>query len=92
MATHSSVLAWKKPWTEERGGLQSMGSQRVGHDRATSLSLFFPARALACSSLCRTRSISLHAGYLTFPSVYGLRKGKAGSFTSAPLFLTPPTE
>ena len=37
MATHSSILAWKIPWTEEPGGLQSMGSQRMGHDRATSL-------------------------------------------------------
>ena len=32
MATHSSVLAWKTPWTEEPGGLQSTGSQRAGHD------------------------------------------------------------
>ena len=32
MATHSSILAWKIPWTEETGRLQSMGSQRVGHD------------------------------------------------------------
>ena len=32
MATHSSTLVWKIPWTEEPGGLQSMGSQRVGHD------------------------------------------------------------
>ena len=32
MATHSSILAWRIPWTEESGGLQSMGSQRVGHD------------------------------------------------------------
>ena len=32
MATHSSILAWEVPWTEEPGGLQSMGSQRVGHD------------------------------------------------------------
>ena len=32
MATHSSVLAWKIPWTEEPGRLQSMGSRRVGHD------------------------------------------------------------
>ena len=32
MATHSSVLAWKIPWVEEPGGLQSMGSQRVEHD------------------------------------------------------------
>ena len=35
MATHSSILAWKVLWTEEPGGLQSMGSQRVGHDLAT---------------------------------------------------------
>ena len=32
MATHSSTLAWKIPWTKERGRLQSMGSQTVGHD------------------------------------------------------------
>ena len=32
IATHSSILAWKIPWTEEPGRLQSMGSQRVGHD------------------------------------------------------------
>ena len=32
MATHSSILAWRIPWTEEPGGLLSMGSQRVGHD------------------------------------------------------------
>ena len=32
MATHSSILAWEIPWTEEPGRLQSMGSQRVGHD------------------------------------------------------------
>ena len=32
MATHSSILAWRIPWTEEPGGPQSMGSQRVGHD------------------------------------------------------------
>ena len=32
VATHSSILAWSIPWTEEPGGLQSMGPQRVGHD------------------------------------------------------------
>ena len=32
MATHSSILAWRIPWIEEPGGLQSVGSQRVGHD------------------------------------------------------------
>ena len=40
MAPHSSTLAWKIPWAEEPGGLQSMGSLRVGHDWATSFSLF----------------------------------------------------
>ena len=40
MATHSSILAWRIPWTEEPAGLQSTGSQRVGHNRATSLHSF----------------------------------------------------
>ena len=40
MAPHSSTLAWRIPWTEEPGGLQSTGSLRVGHDWVTSLSLF----------------------------------------------------
>ena len=40
MAPYSSTLAWQIPWTEEPGGLQSMGALRVGHDLATSL-LFF---------------------------------------------------
>ena len=35
MATHSSILAWRIPWTEEPGGLQSTGLQRVGHDLVT---------------------------------------------------------
>ena len=35
MATHSSILAWRIPWTEESGGLQSRGSQGVGHELAT---------------------------------------------------------
>ena len=41
MATHSSILAWKILWMEEPGRLQSMGSQRLRHDWATSLSFFF---------------------------------------------------
>jgi len=35
MATHSGILVWEIPWTEEPGGLQSRGSQRVGHNLAT---------------------------------------------------------
>ena len=37
MATHSSILSWEIPWTEEPAGLQSMGSQRVGHDWVTEM-------------------------------------------------------
>ena len=41
MATHSMILAWRTPWTEEPGGLQSTGLQRVGHNRVTNtLSLY----------------------------------------------------
>ena len=40
MATHSSILAWKISWTQEPGGMQSMGSQRVGHDWVTNTYLF----------------------------------------------------
>ena len=39
MATYSSTLAWKIPWMEEPGRLQSMGLQRIGHDWATSISM-----------------------------------------------------
>ena len=41
MATHSSTVTWRIPWTEKPGGLQSMRSQRVGHDRTTNTSTFF---------------------------------------------------
>ena len=48
-ATHSSIFPWRIPWTEEPGGLQSMGSQRVGHNQATntlvSQSSFFPFKS-----------------------------------------------
>jgi len=40
MATHYSILAWTIPWTEEPGGLQSMGSQRVGHDLVTNTFIY----------------------------------------------------
>ena len=43
MATHSSILAWRIPWTEELGGLQSMGLQRVGHDWSDLASMHAPA-------------------------------------------------
>ena len=48
MAPHSSTLAWKIPWTEEPGRLQSMGSQRVGHDWVTSLQIYHHQIVHAC--------------------------------------------
>ena len=46
MATHSSILAWRIPWTEKPGGVQSVGSQRVRHDWATNPLVFFWFRKL----------------------------------------------
>ena len=43
MATHSSILAWRIPWTEEPGGLQSTGSRRVSHNLATKATFFHRA-------------------------------------------------
>ena len=44
MATHSSILAWRIPWTEESGGLQSTGLQRAGHDWATNTHTYLPEK------------------------------------------------
>ena len=44
--THSSILAWRIPWTEKPGGLQSLGSQRVRHDWATNTCTFFQGKYL----------------------------------------------
>ena len=57
MATHSSMLAWEIPWTEEPDGLQSMGSQRAGHDLGTKQPP--PAPPLAASALEWLRYIKL---------------------------------
>ena len=53
MATHSSILAWRIPWMEEPGGLQSTGSQRVEHDWATSLSFSLVAKWETICLHCR---------------------------------------
>ena len=58
MATHSSILAWRIPRTEEPGGLQSTGSQRAGHDRATDTHLS------ACIPLLTVTLRSLHSADL----------------------------
>ena len=71
MATHSSTLAWKIPWMEEPGGLQSMGSLRVGHDWVTSLSLSCIGEGignpLQCSCLENPRD-----GRAWWAAVYGV--------------------
>ena len=73
MAPHSSTLAWKIPWTEEPGRLQSMGSQRVGHDWVTSLSLSLSGTGegngnpLQCSCLENPRD-----GGAWWAAVYGV--------------------
>ena len=60
MATHSSILTWKTPWTEEPGDLQSIEWQRVGHDRATSLSYTHThVYKYVCACMCLTNSPSL---------------------------------
>ena len=53
-ATYSSILSWRIPWTEEPGGLQSMGSQRVGCDWATNT--YLPSGMWGLSSLTRDRT------------------------------------
>ena len=77
MAPHSSTLAWKIPWMEEPGGLQSMGSLRVGHDWTTSLSLFTSCigegngNPLQCSCLENPRD-----GGPWWAAVYGVAQSR----------------
>ena len=76
-ATHSSVLAWQIPWTEEPGRLQSMGSLGVRHDWATSLSLFTfmhwegNGNPLQCSCLENPRD-----GGAWWAAVYGVSQSR----------------
>ena len=60
MATHSSTLAWKIPWTEECCRLQSMGSQRVRHDWGTSLSLSGPEKLCFLALIHEARLFPTH--------------------------------
>jgi len=73
MAPHSSTLAWKIPWMEEPGRLQSMGSLRVGHDWATSLSLIGEGNGnpLQCSCLESPRD-----GRAWWAAVYGVAQSQ----------------
>ena len=89
MAPHSSTLAWKIPWMEEPGGLQSMGLLRVGHDWATSLSLSCigggNGNPLQCSCLENPRD-----GRAWWAAIYGVAQSRTRlkwhSSSSIPLF------
>ena len=66
MATNSSILAWKTPWTEEAGGLQSLGSQRVGHDLAVN-----------SNNVPRTRLWSQGRRSISWPQGIDLERGNS---------------
>ena len=85
MATHSSTLAWGIPWTEEPGGLQSMGSQRAGHDLASTqqqqYKVFLPMVSLDSSasflsqvSLFKNKSDNINFVVTSLTSCYLLNK------------------
>ena len=73
MAAHSSILAWKIPWMEELGRLQSMVSQRVGHDLATSLSFFLSNNWCAFLMSCQVSLKAWHNWWSTF-KIHGWEK------------------
>ena len=77
MVTHSSILAWRIPLTEKPGRLQSTGLQRVGHDWATSLSLFMSIKSVMPSS-----HLILCCPLLLLPSIFPA----SGSFQMSQLF------
>ena len=84
MATHSSTLAWKIPRMEEPGRLQSMGSQRVGHDWATKLSLSFllytTTHTTVKINLKSERNQPYKLMYYKITSIWNFRKGTTVSW------------
>ena len=87
LATHSSILAWKIPWTEEPGWLLFMGSQRVGHDWATSLlllSVYIVHIGTICVCVCVCVCVYNGIDLARLPSRWGC-------FSPAPSFLSPHT-
>ena len=103
MATHSSTLAWKIPWTEEPGRLQSMGLLRVGHDWVTSLSLFtfmhwrrkwqptpvFLPRFVLCFCKCCFLCLELSAPNFPLGISYSSFKVKVKWLSHVRLLVTP---
>ena len=69
IATPSSILAWKISWTEEPGGLQSMGSQRVGHDWATNTYTYFYSPSPFKIELLSFSQPPVHSAQNWFPRI-----------------------
>ena len=103
MAIHSSTIAWKIPWTDEPGRIQSMGSQRVRHDWATSLSLSnicsvqFSFVTQSCPTLCDPWIAACQASLSIINSRRSLRHTSIKSVMPSshlilccPLLLLPP--
>ena len=91
MATHSSILAWRTPWIEEPGGLQFMGSQRVGHDWATNTLLLF-TRGIASTlyvliTLIFKINMSTYYPHITDKEIEP-QKGKQLAYSQSLEFLT----
>ena len=88
MATHSSILAWRIPWTEEPGGLQSKGSQRVGHNLATKHQQQRRGREKKCQLSPQGRALlgPLSTGLIKMPS----KTGHPGTCCFARAPLVPP--
>ena len=74
MAAHSSIHAWKIPWTEVAGGLQSMGSQRIGHDWAPSCHVTSSVQLLSCVWLFVTPWTAIHQASLSINNSWSLLK------------------
>ena len=83
MAIHSNILAWEMPWRKEPGGLQSMGSQRVGHDLATE-----HEHSKLRSNISSVKLLCLPQGKIFCPSFL---LGKYFNTYQAPLHYHPPT-
>ena len=82
MTTHSSILAWSIPWTEEPGGLQSVESQSVGHNSATNTSTSLPFFGKNGPKFCEPQNVALimtprvrHAGTTNYHHFVGEAAG-----------------
>ena len=91
MATHSSILAWRIPWSEEPGGLQSMGSQRVGHDWSDLSHSILVSVLKHCGVVLPVSGILINISYHThsFVSATLLTLSEVKPLSHVQLFLTP---